>query len=138
MLGLVKMSALSAVLSFGVVQAYDRAASPFEGAQAGKAFTGKAFHDRIEPGSGSAAKAASTDRNTTSAPVAAGQGKADRIAVVPTNCADQEWPYISADCLSREDGHNKPGRVRMITIEHREGSNVSVLQRVLPTTVANR
>ena len=133
MLGLVKMSALSAVLSFGVVQAYDRAASPVDGAP-----SGKAFHDRIEPGLGAAARASAADRNVSAASAGAGQRKGDRIAVVPTNCADQEWPYISADCLSRDDGHTKPGRVRMITIEQRDGGNVSVLHRVLPTTVANR
>src|SRR4051794_30856040 len=133
MLGLVKMSALSAVLSFGVVQAYDRAASPLDGAP-----SGKAFHDRIEPGSDLAERAVLADRVATPSPNTSRQGKGDRIAVVPTNCADEEWPYISAECLSRDDGHNKPGRVRMITIEHREGANVSVLQRVLPSAVANR
>jgi hypothetical protein len=134
MLALVKMSALSAVLSFGAVQAYERTISPMDGAP-----SGKAFHDRILPSSGPAATALKTvERDVVSAPVAAGARKGDRIAVVPTNCADQEWPYVAADCLSRNDGHNKPSRVRMITIERREAANVSVLQRVPPTAVANR
>jgi hypothetical protein len=133
MLGLVKMSALSAVLSFGVVQAYDRAVSPMDGAP-----STKVFHDRIEPGTGGAAKLVSADGPARSGTAGRTEGKGDRIAVVPTNCAGQEWPYISADCLTRDDGHAKPARVRLITVEHREGANVSVLQRVQPTSVANR
>jgi hypothetical protein len=58
--------------------------------------------------------------------------------VVSTNCADQEWPYVSADCLSREDGRPKPSRVRVITIERREGLNVSILQRAPQTEIAHR
>jgi hypothetical protein len=101
MLGFLKMSALSAVLSFVSVTAYNQsvAAGP--------------------------SKSAGT--------------KGDRlVAGVPTNCADQEWPYIAADCLTRDDGRAKPGHVRVITIERREGANTSVLQRVPQTTIAQR
>lgn len=132
MLGLVKMSALSAVLSFGVVQAYDHATSPV-----GQEPSGKAFHDRILPGVGTAARAESPVAVLPVRGVADGQ-KGDRLAVVAPNCTDQEWPYLSADCLARDDGHQKPGRVRVITIERREGVGVSVLERTPVTAVANR
>jgi hypothetical protein len=135
MLGFLKMSLVSAVLSFGVVTAYNQSVSAGPSAPSPKAFT-----DRIAPDSAALvslaakASAAASDARTTVA-----GAKGDRlIAVLPLNCADQEWPYIAADCLTRDDGHPMPGRVRMITIELREGENTSVLQRSPQTTMAQR
>ena len=135
MLGLLKMSALSAVLSFVSVTAYNQsvAAGP-------SAPSGKTFSDRILPdGAVPVALATRVDESRVTAVVKTAGTKGDRlVAGVPTNCADQEWPYIAADCLTRDDGRAKPGHVRVITIERREGANTSVLQRVPQTTIAQR
>ena len=135
MLGLMKMSALSAVLSFVGVTAYNQSVSAGPSAPSEKAFT-----DRILPdGAVSASLATPVGRTSAPSRVTAAGGKGDRlVAVVPTNCVDQEWPYIAADCLTRDDGRAKPGHVRVITIERREGENTSVLQRVPQTTMAQR
>jgi hypothetical protein len=135
MLGLLKMSALSAVLSFVAVTAYNQSVAAGPSAVSQKVFT-----DRILPdGALSASLAAPAGTISVPSRVTVAGPKGDRlVAVVPTNCADQEWPYIAADCLSRDDGRVKPGHVRVITIERREGENTSVLQRVPQTTVAQR
>jgi hypothetical protein len=135
MLGFLKMSALSAVLSFVSVTAYNQsvAAGP-------SAPSGKTFSDRILPdGATTAALGTRVDQAAVTVQVKSAGTKGDRlVAGVPTNCADQEWPYIAADCLTRDDGRAKPGHVRVITIERREGANTSVLQRVPQTTIAQR
>jgi hypothetical protein len=135
MLGFLKMSALSAVLSFGVVTAYNGAVS------AGPTLPSqKAFNDRVLPEGDIAATGSVRIRvgSEASRPELAGR-KGDRLlAVVPTDCDNQEWPYLAADCLSRDDGRAKPTHVRVITIERREGANTSVLQRVSQSVVAQR
>jgi hypothetical protein len=136
MLGLIKMSALSAVLSFGVVTAYGGSVPP-----QGEPVSGKAFHDRIAPDGGTQAQVRfGSARSAAPVQAAAGRGvKGDRLAgVTSTACAGQEWPYIDAECLSRDDGRPKPARVRIVTIELRDGTNTSVLQRGPQTEMANR
>ena len=133
MLGFVKMSTLSAVLSFGVVTAIHHDWLKADAASS-KTYTDRVAAASLPP----LPTAARSLRQVTSAVTVERTGKGDRLAdVAPTNCQGQSWPYISAECLSRDDGRPKPSRVRMITIEQREGA-VSILQRVRDVEVANR
>ena len=133
MLGFIKMSALSAVLSFGVVTAIHH---DWSAADAGST---KIYTDRVAAASPPPLPVvARLPRQVVTAVAVERAGKGDRLAdVAPTHCQGQSWPYVPAECLSRDDGRPKPSRVRMITIEQREGT-VSVLQRVRDVAVANR
>jgi hypothetical protein len=132
MLGFIKMSALSAVLSFGVVTAIDHNWSK---ADAGST---KIYTDRVAADPLPAPTAARLLGQAVPAVTVERAGKGNRLAdVAPPNCQGQSWPYVSAECLSRDDGRPKPSRVRMITIEQREGT-VSILQRVRDVEVATR
>jgi hypothetical protein len=101
MLGFVKMSGLSAVLSFALVTGYGHVADP-----AAPAASAKPYQQRL--GDASPAPLAAETA------AAASDRKADRIAAV-----------------TRE-------HVRFVTVESREGVNVSVLRRVPQTDVALR
>ena len=46
-----------------------------------------------------------------------GTGARTKVAAVATPCADQAWPYISAECLSRADGAPTRRAVRTIPID---------------------
>jgi hypothetical protein len=133
MLGFIKMSALSAVLSFGVVTAIHH---DWSSAVPGST---KIYTDRVAAASLPPLPAAARPlRQVAPAVMVDRAGKGDRLAdVASANCQGQSWPYVSAECLSRDDGRPKPSRVRMITIEQREGT-VSILQRVRDVAVANR
>ena len=124
MRGFVKMSALSAVLSFTLVTAYNQAwSSPTPPASAAK------LQDRLSDVAGPAAAIAAAPARTEGT-------KGDRLPVAGS-CADQTWPYIASGCLSAaSDG--QPKRVRMITVETRDGANTSVLSRVPQADVASR
>jgi hypothetical protein len=60
---------------------------------------------------------------TNLSPVAAAP-KQDRT---PTDCAGQDWPYISAECLITADAETLKKQVRRITIERRFGESTSML-----------
>jgi hypothetical protein len=135
MLGFIKMSVLSAVLSFGVVTAIDY---DWSNANADAGST-KIYTDRVAAASLPPLPAAVRPaRPAMPALSVERSGKGDRAAdVAPTNCQEQSWPHVSAECLSRDDGRPRPSRVRVITIEQREGA-VSILQRVRDVEVAHR
>jgi hypothetical protein len=132
MLGFVKLAAISAVLSYGVVNAFASAEVPAEPT------TAKLFQDRIVPRDEAAAPrlipaVQVVDETTGSiATRSDGQGnrKGDRLAerTSGTGCEAQAWPYVSPDCI-RGQNASAPKRVRVITIESRPGPNVSVLSR---------
>jgi hypothetical protein len=129
MRGLLKMSALSAVLSFTVVTAYNHAwSSQVEPGQR------KIYQERLST------DAAWAQDARPAAPVAlpwiATALKGDRLAAHP-NCVDQTWPHIAPACLAASAGSQEK-RVRMITIETREGENTSVLVRVPQAEIASR
>ena len=46
---------------------------------------------------------------------------------IPTDCATQSWPYISAECLITADAETLKKQVRKITIERRFGDSTSML-----------
>lgn len=137
MFAIAKIAGLSAVLSAGIVTAYElppaRQVAPV---------SGKVYTDRIlpaderslrEPKAGGAAAA---ELPNTGVMV---WGKGDRLWTDAGNdCAAQAWPQITRDCLAPRDGTPVRGAVRTITIESREGANVSVLARVPVAEVARR
>jgi hypothetical protein len=133
MFGFVKMAALSAVLSYGVVAAYGSTPA------AGDVAPAKLYKDRILP-AGEAAPLEVTVLTTGSLGAAkrvSPAGKGDRIEPKP-ECATQTWPYISAACARRADGSVQPKAVRVITIESRVGANTSMLTRVSHDTMVQR
>ena len=132
MFGFVKMAALSAVLSYGVVTAYGPLPAP------GDAPSGKPYQDRVQPaGDAASLQAAALTTGSVAAERVSPAGKGDRLAPAPA-CADQTWPYISADCARRRDGAVQPRPVRVITIESRVGANTSVLARMPQAGVVQR
>jgi hypothetical protein len=134
MFGLVKMSVLSAVLSLGVVTAFNPPSLWAQAAPAAKPFQGRiAASDAAAP-LRSAQEQQPTRDFISQSPVR--RAKGDRLKSLPGHCAAQTWPYFSSDCISGAD--ERPSRqVRVITIESREGANTSVLTRI-PQTVAQR
>jgi hypothetical protein len=133
MLGFVKMSALSAVLSFGVVTAYNQMPVAAEPGQ------GKLYQDRVVPEAESELSTGSIGGMPPSNEAVTGGRKADRLMPgAPDGCHQQAWPYVAPSCLSRSDGRASPSRVRMITVESRAGANTSVLTRMPQTDIARR
>jgi hypothetical protein len=133
MLGFVKMSALSAVLSFGVVTAYNQMPALGEPGQ------GKLYQDRVAPEAESELSTGSIGGALSEREVVTGGRKADRLAPGSREgCDEQAWPYVSPSCLSRSDGRSSPSRVRTITVESRAGVNTSVLTRMPQTDIARR
>lgn len=120
MFTIVKMASLSAVLSAGLVTAYNNpvpaTASPAE----------KAFVERL-PQMAEAAISAALDQDTV---LQTGSLKGNRHAVRDRACAGETWPAIPASCLTSADGTPVRQPVRTITLEHRAGQNTSVLVRV--------
>lgn len=130
MRGFLKMSALSAVLSFTLVTAYNQAWS----SQPDPA-RGKLYQDRLSAVEPDLHHAIRPVASATSTPATAGR-KGDRL-VQEGPCADQTWPYIASACLS--GGRSGVAKaVRTITIEAREGVNTSVLVRVPQADFASR
>ena len=109
MRGFVKMSALSAVLSFTLVTASSQAWSSLP--QPGS--SGK-YQDRLSDRDAGARPAIEIAQPVRSA-------KGDRLAVA-SECADQTWPAIAPRCLSAGPSDAPQKRVRMITVESRDGT----------------
>ena len=131
MRSLLKMSGLSAVLSFALVTASNQAwptqpePSP------------KVYRDRLpEAGQGWASEARSASPAALPSVAATFKGKGDRLAGAA--CAEQAWPYIAPTCLAASADGRTQRPVRVITIETREGANTSVLRRVPQADVASR
>lgn len=62
--------------------------------------------------------------------------KADRLPM--SECARQNWPYLSQDCLVSRDGAPARKATRIITVERRIGDNTSDLVRVPVADLAQR
>ena len=136
MFGFVKMAAVSALLSYGVVTVYEPAP-----AVSGSA---KVYHDRLVQSDEAPAKAPAqaaadmmvrTTGSVASLPVAS--GKSDRLVMAPA-CASQTWPHLSQECVVQDAGSGQQKRVRVIAIENRVGPNTSVLAKAPATGVAQR
>ena len=137
MFGLVKIAGISALLSAGIVTIYE-----LPQAHRAAPVPGKMFTDRIAPADARALASVEALRGTAPDGPAAGpmlQGKGDRLWTdAGHDCAAQAWPHIARDCLTANDGTPIRTAVRTITIESREGANVSVLARVPVAEVAQR
>ena len=116
MFGMIKIAGLSAVLSAGLVSAYNPA----------PAADGKLYQDRVAQ---SEEVVAPLVRTAAYSPDERGRGAS-------AGCSAQAWPNIAPECLRGTEG--APVRaVRTITIERRDGENTSTLVR-LPADAARR
>ena len=135
----IRIAGLSALLAAGIV-------AVIEVPQArGTVPSGKIFVDRLQPSEpGAAARRYAPPVGAETADLVdrrgpAGSGRGDRLRNDPIEgCAAQTWPNIDRDCLIPVEGTPIRKAVRTITIETREGSNVSVLARVPVTEIARR
>jgi len=134
MFGLVKMSAVSAVLSVGIVTAFDPPALWAQDAPAVKPFQDRIAADESVASSEDADEQTSSTGFIAATPVR--RTKSNRLATSSDGCSAQTWPFLSSDCISGASG-GLSRQVRIITIERREGTNTSVLTRV-PQAVAQR
>ena len=140
MRGFVKMSALSAVLSFTLVTAYNQAWSSQP--QPTLDTSDQTWSTQLRPARGAKFQGRLSDPDAGSGPAIdvaqpLRSAKGDRLAVA-TECADQTWPHIAPACLSAGPGDAPRNRVRMITVESRDGTNTSLLTRIPQPAVASR
>jgi hypothetical protein len=127
MFELLKIAGVSAVLSAGLVTASEVPPQPAVEAAAGKIYT-----DRVPEGEPArfsrAAYAAAPENRETQTPR---DGKGDPLGKAPQGgCASQAWPHIAPECLAGSESGPARGSIRTITVEQRQGANVSVLVRV--------
>jgi len=133
MIGVLKLAAISAVLSAGVVTAHD--ISTARDLPPGKVYTDRVpsagapstqlAYAGVTPGDRRAAEVVSTGKGDSERPKRA------------RSCEKQVWPHISRHCIAAT-GVEPRKLVRTITIESREGENTSVLTRVSAAALAQR
>lgn len=119
MKSLLKLAGISAVLSAGLVTAFDSGPAVSQG-------TVKIHHERV------AAEPAAPVEAVVLVEASAGMVRtvASDASAGAADCRAQPWPYVSVDCVSAagRDAGRKP--VRTITIERRDAPNTSTLVRV--------
>jgi len=126
MIGLLKIAGLSAVLSAGLVAAFDGSFAPERSLAAGTKRL-----DRLAQGTGEPARAQNGSDRTAS-------GHRNSMRSASAGCAEQAWPYIAPACVASTQGAPVRAAARLITIEQRhEDANTSVLVRV-PLSLAQR
>ena len=132
MIGIIKMAALSFVLSYGAVTVYNLPVQKLEAAVSSK------YQDRI-PTSDEVPMQANggIEQGAAIAGVTSSATKGDRLATPAERCALQAWPYVSEECASRVSG-TSPKQVRIISIESRPNGNTSVAALAPTTIVAQR
>ncbi len=116
MITLLKLAGLSAVLSAGVVTAFDAPKATDAGTSA------KIYVDRIAPGSAEPIRFADAS-GAMPRPAVASDASAS------SDCGAQAWPYVAGNCIA-SDGAQARRAVRTITIERRDAPNTSTLIRV--------
>ena len=141
MFGLIKIAGLSAVLSAGLVTAFDPPVAPERAPIAGQKLL-----DRL-PQDGREVTAYRTANATTGLVMPAREAAAEGKAAVgkgnfqrsAAGCAGQTWPNISHDCLTSADGRPVRQADRVITVEERRDiERTSVLVRLPATEIARR
>lgn len=142
MFGLVKIAGLSAMLSAGLVTAFDPPGAPERAPVAGQKFLDRLPQDGGELAARRVAVEAagwvSPPTRETGGGAQAGAGKGDFQRLAAAGCASQTWPNISHECLTSADGRPVRQAARVITVEERrEGERTSVLVR-LPAEIASR
>ncbi|MDQ4135083.1 MAG: hypothetical protein M3158_02750 [Pseudomonadota bacterium] len=124
MFELLKIAGVSAVLSAGFVTASEMQPQP-----APEAAGAKIYNDRVPEGETtrfSHAVYTVAPQDGDAGLQTRREGKGDALGKAQ-GCASQAWPHIAPECL----GEGRPARgVRMITVEQRQGANISVLVRV--------
>jgi hypothetical protein len=134
MLGLVKMSALSAILSVGVVATYSDDTVPVDTAS-----TGKLYHDRVLPEGEEPLTVGSIAAVTSASPVVDRSRKGDRLTgATPDGCSARGGASAAVACVSGSKDRQPSRRSRVITVETRDVPDVSVLWRVTATDIAQR
>ncbi|WP_375457643.1 hypothetical protein [uncultured Enterovirga sp.] len=119
MITIFKLAGLSAVLSAGVVTAYEAPKAPAPD-------SGKIYHDRIAPDAPiSLADASSVITQKTV------------MSDASPDCGAQIWPYVASTCIANASDAPARKAVRTITIERRDAPNTSTLVR-LPAETAPR
>jgi hypothetical protein len=122
MIGLLKIAGLSAVLSAGLVTAFEGSVAPAQTLAAGTKRL-----DRLTQGEGEPARA------RTGSDCAASQHR-DSLRPASAGCAEQTWPYIAPVCVTSTRDTPPRAAARLITIEQRrEDANTSVLVRMPPS-----
>jgi hypothetical protein len=138
MFELAKIIGMSAVLSAGLVTASEVSLPASSEPASAKIYT-----ERLTQTDGVSMRGAAMAATFTAAAEREATGtvkgaKSDSLRKEPAgHCATQAWPHITPDCIA-SDGTGSRKSVRTITIEQREGSNVSVLVRVPAPEVASR
>ena len=141
MFGLLKIAGISAVLSAGLVTAFDVPGAPERAPIAGQKFS-----DRLPQADGQVAARWAAAETTGSVTVSeavlrtqAAGGKGDFQRMTSAGCDAQTWPNIAPACLTSADGTPVRQAVRTITIEERrDDERTSVLARVPAAEIARR
>lgn len=120
MITIFKLAGLSAVLSAGVVTAYEAPRAPAPDSV-------KIYHDRIAPDAPVAPVAFADASSLLQQKTATSDASPD--------CGAQAWPYVATSCISNAAATRKV--VRTITIERRDAPNTSTLVR-LPAEINAR
>ena len=138
--GYLKIAGLSAMLSAGIVTAFEIHAAPER-----TPVTGQKLQDRLPQDRSMTVRHAASEttgvamlaRNTDDQPRAGfGKGDLERLIV---RCANQIWPNIAHECLTSTDGRPVRRATRTITVEERsKGESTSVLVRLPTTEMAHR
>jgi hypothetical protein len=137
MFGIVKIAGLSAVLSAGLVTAFDHGRAPEAAPVVAK------LQDRMpQDGRAVAERRMTVEATGSTAPARraqTGAPKGDFVRQASADCAGRTWPNIPHDCLTAEDGRPARQVARMITVEERRADEgISVLVRSPALEVAQR
>jgi uncharacterized membrane protein (UPF0182 family) len=121
MFGIIKMAAVSFVLSYGAVTVYNLPVQKLEAAVSGK------YQDRIPASEKVPVQAAGEiEQGAAIAGSTSLATKGDRLTTPVERCVSQTWPYVSEECGSRVSG-TAPKQIRVISIESRaEGNKLGV------------
>lgn len=137
--GYLKIAGLSAMLSAGIVTAFEGSAAPERAS-----VTGQKLQDRLPQGRGMTIGHAASERTGVAmlAHAIDGQPRAGfekgYLEGSSARCADQTWPNISHDCLTSLDGRPVRRAARTITVEERPDEGSSILVRLPATEAARR
>ncbi len=137
MFELMKIVGVSAVLSAGFVTMTEIQAQP-EQAAGGKIYTDRVLQDEAVPAKAWRVTYAAGNSQGGQEFRGSTGTKADLLKARHGACEAQAWPNVAPECLQAADGTPARGRVRMITVEQRDGSNTSVLMRVPASEIARR
>jgi hypothetical protein len=129
------MIVLSALVSAGLVAAFDGTGSR-AGDQAAVGQVAQRFPLASEMFTPVSMTQLAAQKLSAEQPVADGR-RGDRLPMSDA-CTQQDWPYLTQQCLVSSDGSPTRKVNRVITIERRVGDNVSELVRMPVADLAQR